>query len=421
MRIAIVGAGVSGLVAAHLLHERHEIVRVRGGARARAATRTRSGSTPRTRRTGSTPASSSSTTATTRASSACSTASASRRQPADDELRRHRRGGRASSTRAPRRTACSPRAAHLVSPRFHRMLADVRPLPARGARAARVRRRATRRSPSGSSAGGFSRAFVERLIVPQAAAVWSADPRQMWSFPARFLAEFFDNHGMLELRGRPQWRTVTRRLAPVRRGARRAVPRPAAPRDAGARDPPPSRPRHGRRRAAASPSASTRSSSPRTPTRRSSCSPTRRRASTRSSARSRTSANEAVLHTDRRLLPRRRRAWASWNYHLLDAPAGPPDRDLPHEPPAVARRGRASCCVTLNRTEAIDPAKVIAHDRLRAPGLHVARASRPSAATARSAAAGARTSAARTGAGASTRTASRARCASPRALGGRSL
>jgi len=44
--------------------------------------------------------------------------------------------------------------------------------------------------------------------VPQAAAVWSADPRQMWSFPARFLAEFFHNHGMLGLRNRPQWRTV---------------------------------------------------------------------------------------------------------------------------------------------------------------------------------------------------------------------
>src|SRR6185312_10255516 len=31
--------------------------------------------------------------------------------------------------------------------------------------------------------------------------------------------------------------------------------------------------------------------------------------------------NEAVLHTDRSLLPRRRRAWASWNYHLSDGPA----------------------------------------------------------------------------------------------------
>ena len=44
--------------------------------------------------------------------------------------------------------------------------------------------------------------------MPQAAAVWSADPAQMWSFPARFLVEFFDNHGMLGLRDRPRWRTV---------------------------------------------------------------------------------------------------------------------------------------------------------------------------------------------------------------------
>ncbi len=59
------------------------------------------------------------------------------------------------------------------------------------------------------SSAATREAFVERLIVPQAAAVWSADPAQMWSFPARFLVEFFDNHGMLGFRDRPRWRTIT--------------------------------------------------------------------------------------------------------------------------------------------------------------------------------------------------------------------
>lgn len=55
---------------------------------------------------------------------------------------------------------------------------------------------------------GFSRHFIDRLIVPQASAVWSADPAQMWDFPARFLLQFFANHGMLSLVGRPTWHTV---------------------------------------------------------------------------------------------------------------------------------------------------------------------------------------------------------------------
>ena len=57
--------------------------------------------------------------------------------------------------------------------------------------------------------GGYGEWFTERLIVAQASAVWSADPEQMWSFPAAFLARFFHNHGMLGFTGRPQWRTVT--------------------------------------------------------------------------------------------------------------------------------------------------------------------------------------------------------------------
>jgi len=47
---------------------------------------------------------------------------------------------------------------------------------------------------------GFPQAFIEKLIVPQASAVWSSDPDQMWSFPARFLVEFFDNDGIASTR-----------------------------------------------------------------------------------------------------------------------------------------------------------------------------------------------------------------------------
>ena len=121
--------------------------------------------------------------------------------------------------------------AHLVTPWFHRMVADL----VRFNREARDLL-ASREDPSlrGWLADrGYSRAFVERLIVPQAAAVWSADPAQMWSFPARFLVEFFDNHGMLGLRGRPALAHDPRRLAALRRGADPPVARPAAALDAG--------------------------------------------------------------------------------------------------------------------------------------------------------------------------------------------
>lgn len=55
---------------------------------------------------------------------------------------------------------------------------------------------------------GFSKAFVDDHILPMGAAIWSAPPQQMLSFPALSFARFFANHGLLKLRGRPAWRTV---------------------------------------------------------------------------------------------------------------------------------------------------------------------------------------------------------------------
>ncbi|HKG02689.1 MAG TPA: FAD-dependent oxidoreductase [Conexibacter sp.] len=215
---------------------------------------------------------------------------------------------------------------HLVTPWFQRMVADL----------VRFNREA-RTLLAGPRAGGsdvslrawleerrYSRAFVERLIVPQAAAVWSADPRQLWSFPARFLVEFFDNHGMLGFRDRPQWRTITggsrryveaivRRLG--ERHVRLATPIRAIARHAEHVELTPLRGEPARfdhvviathsdqaLRMLADASEREHELLGAFPYQR----------------------NDVTLHTDRGLLPRRRRAWASWNYHLLDGEPGRP-------------------------------------------------------------------------------------------------
>jgi predicted NAD/FAD-binding protein len=245
--------------------------------------------------------------------------------------------------------------AHLVTPWFHRMVADL----VRFNREARALLRLA--GGDGPSLGHwleelrFSRPFVERLIVPQASAVWSADPGQMWTFPARFLVEFFDNHGMLGFRNRPAWRTVVGGsrsyveavVRPWRERLRLGTPVRAIARDADgvtvtAREPE----RfdhvvlavHSDQALRMLTDASDREHEilgaiPYQP-------------------------NEAVLHTDARLLPRRRRAWASWNYHLLPEPTGLTTVTY-HMNRLQSLRAERELCVTLNRSEAIDPRHVL--------------------------------------------------------------
>jgi predicted NAD/FAD-binding protein len=247
--------------------------------------------------------------------------------------------------------------AHLVQPWFHRMVAEI-PRFQREARAL-----LDDAAADGASLGDwlqerrYSRAFVERLIVPQASAVWSADPLEMWRFPARFLARFFHNHGMLGLRDRPRWRTVTggsqryvdALIRPWRHRIRAGTPVAAVHRHD---DHVTVTPRGGdperfdevvlavhadqALRILADAGAAEHEILGAIPYQR----------------------NEAVLHTDRRLLPRRRRAWASWNYHLLDHPPGRTTVTY-HMNSLQSLRSREQLCVTLNRTEAIDPGRVL--------------------------------------------------------------
>lgn len=248
------------------------------------------------------------------------------------------------------------RPAHLVSPSFLGMLRDWR----RFNREARALIGMNGTAPSLGhwlEQKGFSRHFIERLIVPQASAVWSADPEQMWSFPASFMAEFFDNHGMYSLRDRPKWRTVSG-------GSRSYVEAISAP-------------WRGRARLGAAVRRVERGSSgvrveaegceseefdevviathsdqalalladPSEPEREIlGAIPYQR--------------NEAVLHTDTSLLPRRRTAWSSWNFHLTERPSG--RSTVTYWMNHLQRlRAEREYLLTLNRSEAIDPAKVL--------------------------------------------------------------
>jgi len=55
---------------------------------------------------------------------------------------------------------------------------------------------------------GFGTWFKRYYLLPMAGAIWSCPPRQMLKFPAQVFVDFFDNHGLLAMDGQPQWRTV---------------------------------------------------------------------------------------------------------------------------------------------------------------------------------------------------------------------
>ncbi|MGO4255194.1 FAD-dependent oxidoreductase [Marmoricola sp. RAF53] len=59
------------------------------------------------------------------------------------------------------------------------------------------------------AAGRFTAYFREHFMAPLVACVWSCDPAIALEYPARYLFSFLEHHGMLGVFGSPQWRTVT--------------------------------------------------------------------------------------------------------------------------------------------------------------------------------------------------------------------
>ena len=54
----------------------------------------------------------------------------------------------------------------------------------------------------------ISNSLIEKYIIPMGSAIWSTDPKTMKDMPAKFFIRFFKNHGLLDVRNRPQWKVV---------------------------------------------------------------------------------------------------------------------------------------------------------------------------------------------------------------------
>ncbi|MDS4043171.1 MAG: FAD-dependent oxidoreductase [Candidatus Competibacter sp.] len=244
---------------------------------------------------------------------------------------------------------------NLFRPSFHRMLRDI----------LRFNREAPELLGGDSNLTlnaylrerAYSREFIEHYVMPMVAAIWSAEPDAMGEMPARFFVQFFKNHGLLSVSNRPQWRVieggshgyVEPLVAPFRDRIR-----PNCPVAEVYRHPTHVRikPERGQAESFDAVVFATHSDQ----ALRLLADPTPREREILGAIPYQE--NEVVLHTDARLLPRRKLAWAAWNYHLA---AQPQTRVAVTYNMNILQGLDApeTFCVTLNRSEAIHPARVL--------------------------------------------------------------
>lgn len=161
----------------------------------------------------------------------------------------------------------------------------------------------------------YSRSFIDHFIIPMGEAIWSADPQQFDRFPARHFAQFFKNHGFLNVRNQPLWLTI-------RGGSRRYVEPITRPFKHNLRINCPVKllrrqPDHVE--VAAAGAAPERFDTAIVATH--SDQALALLADPSDAERNilgaiRYQENHTVLHTDTSILPTRKAAWASWNYHI---------------------------------------------------------------------------------------------------------
>ena len=245
---------------------------------------------------------------------------------------------------------------NIVRPGFYRMIRDILRFNDL-ARSGIDRLDATETLGEYLSAHGFGREFVDHYLVPMAAAIWSAEPVSVLEMPVEFLVRFFSNHGLLQTSDRPTWRVI-------KGGSREYVAKLVA----GHRD----------RIRINSPVQSVRRIDDRVEVQTASggkeifdyvfvACHSNQALSLLDDATAdernvlgaiRYQHNEAILHTDDSLMPASRRAWAAWNYHV------PRDRAqnaaVTYNMNILQRLDtREQYLVTLNNDRHIDPGKII--------------------------------------------------------------
>ncbi len=357
MRIAIIGSGVSGLVCAHLLHERHDVVLYETDDRPGGHSHTHRVELPDATAdvdTGFLVYNERTYPLFCRLLDRLGVAT----QPSDmsfsvtdQRTGIEWRGTSPSTVFAQRR--------NVARPAFARMLVDI-------ARFNRLARGLLEDPPPDHvtledvlAPHRWSAGFRDWYLVPLGSSIWSADPTTFTRIPAATFAGFFERHGLLRLRDQPRWRTVTGGsqtyvqaiLHPLQAEGRVRLGTPIDKirREVGGVElvGPGGAESFDHVVVATHSDQALRLLSD----------PDQLESDTLRAIRYQP--NRATLHTDARLLPRNRRAWASWNYHRLHADTDKATLTY-HLNQLQAIPSTTPVLVTLNQDDAIDPELVLA-------------------------------------------------------------
>lgn len=204
----------------------------------------------------------------------------------------------------------------------------------------------------------YNRTFIHNYILPMGAAIWSTDPQKMQHFPARFFISFFNNHGLLQYRDRPQWYVI-------KNGSREYVKKLTASfKHRILTDTPVEHVKRSNGNVLIK--ARNREEEPFDAVFIATHSDQALKILGSNASRNEKSIlgaipyqrNIAILHTDKSLLPEKQKAWAAWNYHISKNPYSPVAVTYNMNRLQSLQADR-TFCVTLNDNSRINPDKVI--------------------------------------------------------------